>query len=276
MSKIFWIGLAFTIASGLANLLGGYLAVRVGNVSRERMRQLIAAGAGFLLAAAFLDLIPGVAAERPTALGLVLVGYLAIYVAENFFSQHAHETGPDCEGEDCHEETHGHAHQHKLMEGMDPEAEPLVSRSASLAAAIGLGLHAFFDGVALMSSFGAGMGSGVLLFVAISMHKLPAGFSLASVMRAANYKDRVAVGTAAMLLGTTTLGAIVAGIIGAISPALSQSLIALAAGSLVYIGATDMIPMSQSRLSRSGIAFALGGAGIFFLSLELLHMVGLG
>lgn len=276
MTKVFWIGLAFTVASGLANLLGGLLAVRLGNVSRLRLRQLIAAGAGFLLAAAFLDLIPGVATERPAALGLVVVGYLAIFVAENFFTEHAHDVGPDCEDGDCEEESHGHSHEHRLIEGLDPEHEPLVSRSASLAAAIGLGLHAFFDGVALMSAFGAGVASGVLLFVAITMHKLPAGFSLASVMRAANYKDRVALGTAAMLLGTTTLGAITAGIIGTISPALSQSLIALAAGTLVYIGATDMIPMSNARQNRSGILFTLGGALVFFLSLELLHSVGLG
>lgn len=276
MSKILWIGLAFAIASGFAEFLGGLLAVGLGEVGHKRMRQIIAAGAGFLLAAAFLDLIPEVAAERPAAVAFVMVGYLAIYVAENFFSHHAHEAGPDCEGEDCGDPAHGHQHDHTLVEGMDPEEEPLVSRSASLAATVGLGLHAFFDGVAIMSAFEAGMASGVLLFAAITLHKLPTGFSLASVVRAANFRDRIALGATGILVVTTTLGAIVAALIGTFNPSWREALIALAAGSLVYIGATDMIPMTQSHENKSGIAFALGGAGLFFVTLQFLHGVGLG
>lgn len=276
MSTILWIGLGFAVASGFAEFLGGLLAVGLGDFGHRRMRQIIAAGAGFLLAAAFLDLIPEVAQARPAALAFVLVGYLAIYVAENFFSHHAHEVGPDCEGEDCGNPTHGHEHEHRLVEEMHPEEEPLVTRSASLAAAVGLGLHAFFDGVAIMSAFEAGLASGILLFAAITLHKLPTGFSLASVMRAAKFRDRIALGTTGILVITTSLGALVAALIGSFNPSWREALIALAAGSLVYIGATDMIPMTQSHENKSGIGYALGGSAVFFATLQLLHAVGLG
>lgn len=276
MSAVLWIGLGFAIASGFAEFLGGLLAVGLGDLGHRRMRQIIAAGAGFLLAAAFLDLIPEVAEARPASLAFVLVGYLAIYVAENFFSLHAHEAEPDCEGEDCDNPAHGHAHEHRLVEEMHPEEEPLVTRSASMAAAVGLGLHAFFDGVAIMSAFEAGLASGILLFAAITLHKLPTGFSLASVMRAAKFRDRIALGTTGALVVTTSVGAVVAALVGTFNPSWREALIALAAGSLVYIGATDMIPMTQSRENRSGIGYALGGSAVFFATLQLLHAVGLG
>jgi len=257
-------GLVLTFVSGLANLLGGYLALRMPTTSRRDISRVIAVAAGFLLAATFLDVLPELARSNPAWLMWTLGGYLVIYITENLFATHAHEEPPAEVG-----------HEHTLM-GAVAEEEPLISRSASMAAAVGLATHAFFDGVIIMASFRAGLTQGILLFIAISLHKLPAGFSIASVMRAARYRDKQALLTTVALLLSTTAGAVVILLAGGINEAVSHAIQGLAGGALIYIATTDMIPMTHRGGRQSPVTYTLAGAAIFALSLAILRAAGLG
>lgn len=257
-------GLVLTFVSGLSNLLGGYLAVHIPAPSARDLAKLVALAAGFLLAATFLDVLPELARANPAWLMWTLGGYLLIYITENLFATHAHAESEAAVG-----------HEHTLM-GAVAEEEPLISRSASMAAAVGLATHAFFDGVIVMASFRAGLTQGILLFIAISLHKLPAGFSIASVMRAAKYRDREALLTTVALLVSTTAGAVAILLAGNINEQVSHAIQGLAGGALVYIATTDMIPMTHHGGRQSPITYTLAGAAIFALSLAMLRALGLG
>ncbi|HYR53091.1 MAG TPA: ZIP family metal transporter [Candidatus Dormibacteraeota bacterium] len=241
------------LIAGLANVAGGLLAVNRRGWDRVRQSYFVAAGAGFMLAAVLLRMIPEsyrLAAEhaRPgIAVGtLLLLGYLFVHWAEHVLVGHFH----------FGEETH---HEHWV--------EPVVGTTALL----GLLLHAFFDGVSIGSGFLIQPALGILVAIAIFLHKIPEGFTMASIMTAAGRSPREA-GWSAAWLGLATLG-------GVITISLWSGLVRYAlpfsAGAALYVAASDLIPAVNET---KGIRMALtvfGGVLLFYGTETLLDSLGL-
>jgi zinc transporter ZupT len=204
-------GLGLTAA--VADLIGGLLIVRR-EWSRKHLKYFVALGAGFLLATAFLEMVPeSVRLGGELAVVLVLGGYLVVHFFEHTLAPHFHF------GEETHE-------------------EELAAAHAGYAALLGLAIHTFFDGVAIASGLLVSVWLGEVIFLAVFLHKLPEGFTVASLMLASGQSRRVALWSAA-LLGAATLG-------GAL---LTYSLKAevgyalpLSAGVAIYVAASDLMP----------------------------------
>ena len=79
--------LPFGLIAAAGNLLGGFLVIRAHHTKLARLRYLIAVGAGFMLAAVLLEIIPEVTAQwnsrKTTAMFWVLAGYLLIQLVEH-------------------------------------------------------------------------------------------------------------------------------------------------------------------------------------------------
>src|SRR5215510_13387485 len=79
--------IGFGLLAAMGNIIGGYLITGSRAISQRLLRYLIAFGAGFMLAAVFLEVIPEVALEWNgrliTAMGLALTGYLLIQFVEH-------------------------------------------------------------------------------------------------------------------------------------------------------------------------------------------------
>jgi ZIP family zinc transporter/zinc and cadmium transporter len=190
-----------------------------------------------MLAVTLLGVLPEVLGESSDAALYVLAGYLAVHVAQHVFTPHFH----------FGEETH--------------RVSPATGNSALL----GLMLHTFFDGVAIASGFLVSERLGVLLFLAVLLHKLPEGVTIASVMVAGGGSRANAIGAAAVLGGATLLGVLLT---EHIQP-LAQNGLALSAGVTLYVAASNLVPEFQAKRGwLSALAF-LGGAMGFFLT-ELL------
>ncbi|PYV19319.1 MAG: hypothetical protein DMG07_02150 [Acidobacteria bacterium] len=132
-----------------------------------------------------------------------------------------------------------------------------------------MALHTFFDGVLIVAGFWISMRLGVLLFLAVLLHKIPEGFTAASIVRAAGGGKR------AMNLGALTIS--LSTLAGVCSISLNRELVVAAlpfsAGVTVYVAASDLIPEVNKQ---PGIAISLGvflGVFLFFVSERLLHMV---
>src|SRR5437762_10593888 len=69
---------------------------------------------------------------------------------------------------------------------------------------VGLTIHTFFDGVAIAAGFLVSTWLGAVMFFAVFLHKLPEGFTVASVVLASGQGKRNAI-LAAGLLGVATL-----------------------------------------------------------------------
>jgi zinc and cadmium transporter len=232
--------LLLALGAAAGNLAGALAVVRAERRSLAAIQMSLAFGAGFMLALVLVGVLPEVfaASSTPAAGLLVLLGYLLVHVAQHVITPHFH----------FGEETH------------------VVPRTAGYSGLVGLTLHAFFDGVAIASGFLVSWPLGVLFFLAILLHKLPEGVTVASLMLASGQGRRAALQAGIVLGVATVAGALLTEAVAA----LARYGLALAAGVTLYVAASNLVPEVQaSRAPRMTGAF-LGGA----IALLLLRAAG--
>lgn len=250
------LALFLSLIAGFADALGGFLSV-AGKVNRKTLSYFIAVSSGFILAVTILDLYPEVIGELETGPQFILLGFVSIFILENFFATHAHE------GE--------HEHEHTLL-GKHWENDKLESHSV-LAAFLGLLIHTFFDGAAITARILASPAAGILVFIAVLSHKIPEGFSMASIFQAGGSRRLRAFLSAFALGVSTVLGALVVYSTGKME--LSLIFLALAAGSFTYITASELVPYISGTKDRKGIFYFLLGVLLFYLTSMFLQSFGL-
>jgi zinc and cadmium transporter len=226
------------IAAG-GNLLGGYFVV-YREWPRRYLQYFLALGAGYMLSVAFLEVIPeSVHLGGESALIYVLAGFFLVHLFEHTIAPHFHF------GEETHTEEMQHGH-------------------AQGAIFLGLAIHTFFDGVAIASGFLVSTWLGVLLFVAVFLHKLPEGFTVASVVMAKSQSKRNAV-RAAGLLGAATLAGVL--LTSQLEAQLKYAL-PLSGGVTLYVAATDLLPeVNKEPNWRMALLVFVGVATMLILKL---------
>ncbi len=200
------------VAAG-GNLLGGYFVV-YREWPRRYLQYFLALGAGYMLSVSLLEVIPeSIRLGGENALLFVLGGFFLVHLFEHTIAPHFHF------GEETHHEEmqHGHARRTILF---------------------GLVIHTFFDGVAIAAGFLVSTWLGLLIFVAVFLHKLPEGFTVASVVLASGQSKRNAVRSAG-LLGAATLAGVL--LTSQLQGQLKYAL-PLSGGVTLYVAATDMLP----------------------------------
>ena len=232
-----WLSLSLGLVAGFADYLGGVLLVRRSPSSRA-LRYFVALGAGFMLAASLLEMVPeGIRLNAKWAPLLVLAGYCGVHFLEHTLVPHFH----------FGEETHAHE---------------FLSARKSYSVLLGLAAHTFFDGIAIGSGFVVANWLGWLLFVAVFLHKLPEGFTVASVMLAGGQGRRAALNSAMFLGATTVLGVLVINF----EPMWVRAGLPLSAGVTIYVAATDLVPeVNREPGIKMALVFFLGVV-VFFLA----------
>jgi zinc and cadmium transporter len=224
--------LAFAVAAALGNMVGALAVVRHLRRGLRIIDACLAFGAGFMLAVTVMGVLPEVLDGAATWAWYVLVGYFAVHLAQHVFTSHFH----------FGEETHR------------------LSAAAGNSALLGLTLHTFFDGVAIASGFLVSGRLGILLFLAVMLHKLPEGVTIASVMVAGGQSRARALGAAAVLGGATVLGVLLT---EQIAP-LARNGLALSAGVTLYVAASNLVPEFQAKRGwLTALAFFGGAVGFF-------------
>ena len=124
----FSLSLLLGLVAALADVFGALILVRT-QWEKRYLRYFVALGAGFMLAAALLEMIPESfrLSFRWTPL-LVLGGYSLIHLLEHTITPHFHFGEENCPDE-------------------------LLSRHTSNSVVFGLAAHSLFDGVAIASGF---------------------------------------------------------------------------------------------------------------------------
>jgi zinc and cadmium transporter len=233
--------LAFAAVAAVADVAGAALVTAAQKRGHAPLRYFVAGGAGFMLAAAFVRMLPE-ATEVPHAFLFVLLGYFGVHLFEHTFAPHFH----------FGEETH-------------PEA--LLRPAAGWLAVLGLGVHTLFDGVAIAAGFMVSSTLGGLLFLAVMIHKVPEGFTIASIMLAGGHSSAAALGAGAALGVLTVIGALLT---GAIAHGHVGYALALSAGVTIYVAASDLIP-EVNREGGPALAWTVfGGLGFFAVADWLL------
>jgi ZIP family zinc transporter/zinc and cadmium transporter len=232
-----------------AEVLGGYLLARKGEWPARMQSSLLALGAGFMLSLVFLKLLPtahGSIAEE--AFLMVLLGYALLHFFEHTVVGHFHF------GEEVH-------------------AEAMRTRMAGLTAFSGLAIHAFFDGLSISVGFSQGSVIGILISVAILLHKFPEGLTIASIMLSAKF-SRAAVLRASLGLGAATmLGVLVFFLLPTVSEEWLGRILAFSGGTLLYVGASDLIPEINKSEDRLPPVIVFAGILLYYATDLLLDMV---
>jgi zinc transporter ZupT len=244
--------LLLALAAGAANVLGGYATVWR-QVGPRTLLSFLAAGGGFLLAAALLDMLPEVL-QGGAALGpaLVVAGYLLLLYFENFLTRHSHRY-----------ERHG---EHARVGHREP-----VSRAGALAVVASMAIHTFFDGVSIAAGFAAGGGAlGILMFEAVILHNVGDGWSVSSVVLAASGNRFHALLASVAIGASTVAGAGAALLAGGLGGQAERAALGMAAGTFLYIALTDLIPAVNDSGDRRGVLWVTAGLLAFVASARLL------
>jgi zinc and cadmium transporter len=245
LSPLTW-SLLLGTAAAVANIAGGLVIVSRKHWNEAFFKYFLALGAGFMLAAVFLRMLPESIKLSPRASVLALGGYLLVHFFEHTIAPHFHF------GEEVHREV-------------------MMNPSVGVSALVGLSIHTFFDGVSIASGFLVSVPLGLLVFCAVALHKIPEGFTVASIALASGRGPRGALAATFALAAATLAGVLSMNrFAGAVSVALP-----LSAGVTLYVAASDLIPEVNEQ---SGLRMALSvflGVALFYAAEQALTAVGI-
>jgi len=233
--------LIYGVLAAAANVAGGLWVTSREHLNQWTLRLLVALGAGFMMAAVFLEVLPESlemwARDARQPWMLFLGGYLLVQLVEHTLAPHFH----------FGEETHH---------------EEMLDARVSLTAVGALAIHTFFDGISIASGFVIDLKLGIVIFIAIMLHKLPEGFTVASIMLASGR------GVAAARRATFVIGC--ATILGVATVTFVQRLapytLPLSAGVTLYVAASDLIPEVNARGGVKTAVFVFAGVALYYLT----------
>jgi len=214
--------------------LGGYLHLRGSGLRRDRLDLSNGFSAGLLIAIAVAHILPEADIERNyifVVLGLGLFYTIQGCVRTNY----------------CHEEACA------------------VHETTGMIAWFVISFHALVDGIAMGVSFRASGAIGVMVMVAIMIHKAPMGFSLASILVSRGFSP-LRVRNLLLLFGGVTPAATLVSyhLLTALSEGFLEMALAFSGGTFLHIYASELLPDLHAKKDRKVIYFVIMGivAGI--------------
>lgn len=253
--------LIFGFVVGLANVLGGLILFppNIKKHYKTLLKYLLALGAGFMLAVTFIEILPKTILVWQTQKNLpkfgeefyipmllLLGGYLLTQFFEHTIAPHFHL------GEEIH-------------------SDHLISTKSAYTAIGGLLIHAFFDGVSISAASQVDESLGILMFIAVFLHKFPEGFTIASMVLASG-KDLREVIIATSLVGLTTfIGVIGFYLVGSNLEYAVAYALPIAGGVTLYVAASDLIPEVNHHGGKNPlVSFSVFAGVAMFFSIHLI------
>ena len=234
-------------------LLGGYAATAGSHERYRRYLPLMLSFSGaYVLGIAALEMIPEVFGHATGTIGLWLLGGFFTQLVLEGFSQGVE---------------HGHVH-----------ANEHAGRAYALQVMLGLGLHAFLEGLPLGAGgiahdlhAGHGHGGADRLLFGIVLHKLPAAFALALLLTTSGYSRRFVWGCLLTFAVLSPLGALVGNWIS-LDHLWRDRILALVVGSFLHISTTILFEADGARshgISPRKFAVIITGMAVAYLTVRV-------
>lgn len=223
---------------------GGGLAY----VFADKLHRVLGFSAGFILGLLFFDLFPevfGSAQSYWPAIG-VAAGFLGFHIVEKLVAIHG-----------SHEHEYGQ-HSHAI-----------VGKFAAGA----LIIHSLLDGIAIGASFLISTAAGLSVSLAILAHDFTDGMNTVAIMLRHQDKPRNAFGFLLLDAAAPIVGVAISLWLHP-SEQVLQMIVAVFAGFLLYIAASDILPEAHSKHpSKLTLVFTIGGLVAAFVISTLLNSV---
>lgn len=187
--------------------------------------------AGVLVSVSFLHLIPLAIDLNPHAPVWLLAGYFSLYLFNRFVTAHV-----------C-------------------ERDPSGDASLGVVAMFGIGFHSFVDGIVYSATFAVDLFTGVVAAAGMVLHEFPEGVVTYLLLLRGGFSERRATWLALAAAAFTTPAGVAASlpVVSRIGPDTLSALLALSAGSLVYVGATHLLPQAEAQRRRYSVAVLAAG-----------------
>ncbi len=237
----------YSSIAGAASILGILLVVRWQDWTIAHSHFVNSLAAGVILGVAFFSLMPEALEMSRHALLFVLAGFMVLYVIETVVVFHS---GAEIHFDD--KDDHGHS-------------------SRAWTVFTGLFLHSLMDGVVIGIGFEVSHELGMLAAVSVILHELPEG-ATTFVLLINRITQRLAVILSIAVGVATPLGAFVSLVaLRGMGHETLGVMLALAAGSFIYIGASDLVPETHTRKGWINAIFIIAGAVLVYVLSHALH-----
>ena len=244
VTVLFWSAIA-----SVFSLLGGLVLISRKSWRKTAVRFGLPFGAGALLAAAFLGVLPEAMHTMNAELALIyaLGGFLAFFLLERtlgWFHHHEH-------------------HHHDAVHGRD-------NASHRWLVIIGDTLHNAIDGLAIGAAFLVNPAAGIGTALAVAAHEIPQEIGDFSILLGKGMKPRSVILVNVISALATVVAALSIYALGSQLDFNAGPLLAIAAGFFVYIAASDIIPDIHEQPRREGnIQAAMLLVGVFLIGTVL-------
>lgn len=206
---------------------------------------LIALGAGSMLAVSLVHILTESLESSPLAVYAFMAGFLVVYLVEELLTKNEHDHK---HGDHTHEDPHEHYNHVALVTG------------------IAIFMHTLFDGFGIRAGFGISATLGYSILFGVAIHQIPVSLSLAAIFQESAFRRKTQIGALVVFAMAAPLGFYLSDILLSRTSAVFTALAtAFAGGSLLYVSASDLLPVvhSQSRYKYLTIAcFIVGAVGM--------------
>lgn len=230
---VFIMVLTIIVGSALS-LAGGIALLKVRKRRQAALLLTMPFGAGALLAAAFLDLLPEAfeLAESGTMLLYVLGGFLFFFLLERSSSWFHHH------------------HEHDQQKAL---------RNAQQRRMIMLGdmAHNAIDGLAIGAAFLVSIPTGIITALAVAAHEVPKEVGTFALLLSKGWKDKIVVLANIATAIATVVSAVIVYLVAGDIEELVAPILAVTAGFFIYVAASDIIPDIHEQPHKEGTLQAI-------------------
>lgn len=224
----------YSFIAGLSTIVGVYLVKYFENWTKRNSVYLISFAVGVLLATAFLKLLPEAINTQINWSFWILGTIIFLYLTEHSMIIHS------CREEEC--EVH----------------------NMGVMSLLGIGFHSLIDGIIIGIAFQIGYAVGLIASFAVIFHEIAEGIFTYTLLIHDNISKSLFYSWLVAL--ATPVGAITAYFFTrGISDSSLGILLAIAAGSFIYIGASDLVPATHKKQAFLNVVLVLLGVGFVVL-----------
>jgi ZIP family zinc transporter len=248
--------LLLTTLAGLSTGIGGAIAYFIQKPKMIYLSLSLGFSAGVMIYISFMELLPKAVADLGELwgiiaffVGIVIIGLIDMSIPE---VKNPH-------------------HLKGSSDSMDPQIDKTTIMRAGLLTALAIGIHNFPEGLA---TFGAALTSvklGIVIALAVAIHNIPEGISVSvPIFYATKNKNKAFIYS--FLSGfAEPVGAVIGVLLllPVLTAGVLSSLLAFAAGVMVYISIDELLPMAH-QYGHSHTAIIGIVLGMFIMAVSLI------
>ncbi len=199
-----------------------------------------------MLAVSLVHILAESLEESEYAIYAYMAGFLVVYLMEELLTKHDNDHTHE---DHAHEDPHEHYNHVALVTG------------------VAIFIHTIFDGLGIRAGFGISATLGYSILFGVAIHQIPVSLSLAAIFQESRFKRKTQIGALVVFALAAPLGFYLSDIFLSNTSGVFTALVtAFAGGSLLYVSASDLLPVVHSQSKYKYITILCFVVGVIGMS----------